>query len=208
MTASIRGKKLEPKPTNSQLIREMDKELKNMQLAARLNQMMIQQLLQNMQAMGKDLGKAYGVLNELQYKVLAMQKVGTFDADALNKQADEMRLNDFIEASDEEDKSGNFTIGETVQNDSTVIITSVAPGDNAGIFRSRIKLAESGNPTLIEGLMGKPVGTKVKCTLNEVEHEVELLGIRNPPEPVATSGYMQEVPGSFVPAVPDNGSIN
>lgn len=179
-----RGVKLAPKPTKAEHVHEIATKVENMQMAGRMTQMMVQQLMQNMQNLAKDLGKALGTLNEMQYKILAMQSVGNFDMDAMAKKAEEMRLNDFIEASDAEDKAGNFTIGEVVTDESTVIITSTAAGDNAGIFRSRIKLTDSGVPALITGLLGKPVGTKVVCKLNGADHEVELLAIRNPPPAV------------------------
>lgn len=178
------GVKLAPQPTNSQKIVELEKTVKNLEMAGRISQMMTQQLMQNLQTMSKDLGKAFGTLNELQYKLLAMQSVGNFDMVAMAAKADELRVKDFMDASDEADKTEGFTVAETVQADSTVIITSTAAGDAAGIFRSRIKLAESGVPALIEGLMEKTVGAKVKCVLNGAEHEVELLAIRNPPPAV------------------------
>ena len=176
----LRGVKQEPKLNKTEMLITMDKELKNMQMAGRVTQMMTQQLMQQLQNMSKDMGKAFGTINEMQYKILAMQSVGGFDMAAMAAKAEELRLNDFIEASDAEDKSGNFTIGEKVQDDSTVIITSTTSED-AGIFRSRIKLAECGVIPLIKGLSGQPVGTKVACTLNGAEHVVELLAIRNPP---------------------------
>lgn len=180
----MRGVKQEPKLNKTETLIRMDKELKNTQMAGRVSQMMVQQLMQNLQNMSKDLGKAFGTINELQYKVLAMQSIGNFDMNALKLKAEEMRLNDFIEASDAEDKAGNFTIGETVQDDSTVIITSTSPGEDVGIFRSRLKLAECGVPALIKGLAGQSVGAKVECKLNDVDHVVELLAIRNPPPAV------------------------
>ena len=190
-----RGVKQEPKLNKTEMIISMDKELKNLQMAGRVTQMMVQQMMQNLQNMSKDLGKAFGIVNELQYKILAMQSVGNFDMDVMAKKAEELRLNDFIEASDAEDKTGNFTIGEKVQEDSTVIITSTTNGDNAGLFRSRIKLAECGVPALIQGLTNQSVGTKVTCKLNNEEHVVELLGIRNPPpaEVVLPAGDVVQV---------------
>lgn len=176
-----RGVKLEAQPTNSQRIREIDVELKNSLMAQRVCQMMVQQLMTNLQNMGQDLGKAYGIISELQYKLLAVQSVANLDVKALNDKAAQLRLNDFIEASDAEDVKSGFTLADKVQEESTVIITSTTQGADAGLFRSRIKLAECGNPGLIAGLTGAPIGAKVKTVLNGVEHEVELLGIRNPP---------------------------
>lgn len=202
-----RGVKLEAQPTNAQRIRELDVTLKNMQVSGRISQMMIQQTMQNFRDLSQDLGKAYNIINELQYRILAMQSLGNFDIDALSKKANELRLKDFNDASDAEDLKSNFTVGDVVEKDSTVIITSVSPGVDAGIFRSRIKLADSGVPELIDGLMGKPVGTKVKCELNGVEHEVELLGIRNPPPQVAVEQTVAaEVPPNNV--IPLNETVH
>lgn len=177
---ALRGVKQEPKLNKTEAIQSMDKKLSNLEMAGRVSQMMIQQVVQNVQSMSQDLGKAFATINELQYKILAMQSVGNFDMKAMQAKAEELRLNDFIEASDAEDKQGNFSIGDKVQDNSTVIITSSTP-DDTGIFRSRIKLAECGVPALIQGLAGQPVGTKVACKLNGADHMVELLGIRNPP---------------------------
>lgn len=179
-----RGVKQEPKGTNSERVAKLEIELQNMQMAGRVTQMLVQQVVQNMQNMGQDLGKAYGIINELQYKVLAMQNLGSFDKEALAKKVEELRLNDFVEASDAEDKRDGLSLGDIVLPESTVIITStVSDNSEAGIFRSRIKLADCGVPSLIEGLTGKQVGEKVACQINGQEHTVELLGIRNPPPP-------------------------
>jgi hypothetical protein len=188
-----RGVKQEPKLNKTEMIISMDKELKNLQMAGRVSQMMVQQLLQQFQNITQDLGKAFGTINEMQYKILAMQSIGNFDMDAMAKKADELRLNDFIEASDAEDAAGSFTVGDIVQDDSTVIITSTTP-DGAGIFRSRIKLAECGSVPLIKGLTGQAVGAKVSCTLNGTEHAVELLAIRNPPPAVVVDPPADTVP--------------
>ena len=179
-----RGVKQEPKLNKTEMLIAQDKELKNLQMAGRVTQMMVQQMMQQFQNLSKDLGKAFGTINEMQYKILAMQSTGNFDMVALQAKAEELRLNDFIEASDAEDAAGNFTIGETVQDDSTVIITSTTPGQDAGIFRSRIKLAECGVPALTTGFAGAKVGAKVTCQLNGADHVVELLAIRNPPPAV------------------------
>lgn len=176
----LRGVKQDPKPSKAEQLESLDKELKNLQMAGRVTQMMVQKMMQNMQTLGQDLGKAFATINELQYKLLAMQSVGNFDMKAMQVKAEELRLNDFIEASDAEDKQGNFTIGDKVQENSTVIITSTT-SDDTGIFRSRIKLSECGVPALIQGLMDQSIGTKVTCKLNDIDHVVELLGIRNPP---------------------------
>jgi hypothetical protein len=207
-----RGAKLEPQPNNSQRIRELDTELKNVQMAGRLTQMMLQQMLTNFQNLSKDLGKAFGVVNELQYKILAMQSLYSEDEmTSISQKAEALRLKDFEEASAAEDTEGNFTFGDKVQENSTVIITSTTQ-DGAGLFRSRIKLAESGVPALIQGLMGQGVGTKVKCQLNGADHEVELLGIRNPPPTEKVEQATAEEAADFdlqaASALPTDGQVH
>jgi hypothetical protein len=157
----------------------MDAEVQNLAMASRITQMMTQQLMQNMKGMHDDISRALGIINELQYKILAIQKASGLDLNKLNDLANEQRLKDFNEASDKEDIAAKFTVGTVVDESSTVILTSETL-TGAGIFRSRIKLAECGVPDLIKAFMGREVGVKAIVKLNEVDHEVELLGIRQP----------------------------
>jgi hypothetical protein len=131
-----------------------------------------------------------GLISELQYKVLAIQSVGAFEVEKLSAQANELRLKDFNEASDNADKADGFTIGTEVNADSTVILTSTTDGTDQGIFRSRIKLSDCGVKDLIDAFMGREVGAKAVVMLNNVEHVVELLGIRQP-APVAVQTEQQ-----------------
>lgn len=167
-------------------LRSLEAEIKNMQMSLRISQMMTQQLLQNGQNMSQDLGRALGLINELQYKILAVQKTANLDNAELARIADELRLKDFNEASDKEDAEEGFTVGTTVDKDSTVILTSTTDELDKGIFRSRIKLAECGVKDLIDAFMGREVGAKAIVKLNGVDHTVELLAVRQPPkaEPV------------------------
>jgi hypothetical protein len=168
-------------------LREIEAELKNMQMALRINQMMVQQLLQNSRTIGEDLGRALNLINELQYKNLAMQQMGSFDLTALQQAVDSLRLKDFNDASDKEDKDGNFTEGDLVTEDSTVIITSTTDDPNdAGIFRSRVRVSEAGNPDFVKAFMGRPVGAKAVLKLNGKDHTIELLAVRQPPKQEAS----------------------
>lgn len=163
--------------------RKTDAELQNIQMASRISQMMIQQLMENLKSMSQDLGSAINQIYELQYKYTALQKHLNLDVEALNEIANAQRLVDFDEASAKADTQENLELAESVDTDSTVVITSVAADDknnDRGIFRSRIKLSDSGVPELINELTGKKVGDKVQVKLNNIQHEVELLSIRSP----------------------------
>lgn len=177
----MNGFKQQPSVSRKEKLRQLEAEVKNMQMATRISQMMTQQLIQNNQNLSQDLGRALGLINELQYKILAVQEVSGLDVSKLSDVANALRLKDFNEASDKEDAELGFTQGTTVDENSTVILTSTTDVPDMGIFRSKLKLADCGNPELIQALMGKEVGAKVKVKLNGVEHEIELLGIRQPP---------------------------
>lgn len=177
------GLRQRPQPSTKDKFRELDVELKNTQMASRFTQMMVQQMIQNSKSMGEDIGRLFQLCNELQYKFLALQEVTGASVDQLAEVAARLRLKDFEEASSKEDQVKGFTVIDAVEDDSTVILTSTTKETpDQGIFRSRVRLSETGSPELIQGLTGKGVGTKVVAKLNGVEHEVELLGIRKPPE--------------------------
>ena len=189
----MKGFRSPAESSKKEQLRELKTELANVQMAGRISQMMTQQIMQNNKTMAEDLGRALGLINELQYKLLAVQEVANIDTAALTGVAETLRVNDFNEASDGEDTKEGFTLATAVSPDSTVILTSEAT-DGKGIFRSRIKLADCGVPTLITELAGKSVGDKVTVALNGVDHVIELLGIRNPKS--------EDRPVDVVPTVP------
>ena len=179
----MKGFRTPPQNTKKEQMRSLETQVENMQMAARVSQMLLQQMMQNMKSMGEDLGSAMNQLYELQYKYTALQKHFNVDSEVLNKIANEYRLKDFEETATKQDGVDKLTAADTVGTDSTVVITSTATdadGNDRGIFRSRLKLSESGVPDLITGLNGKKVGDKLNVKLNGVDHEVELLSIRNP----------------------------
>lgn len=175
-----KGFRQAPQLSAKDKFREVNAQLTNVQMASRIQQMMTQKLLENGKAMGEDIGRLFQLVNETQYKVLALQELLNVDSDALTKLVEAKRLKDFDEASAKEDEKEGLLVADVVEEDSTVYLTSTTANPDAGIFRSRLKLAESGVPDLIKGLMGKGVGEKVKVQLNGAEHEVELLAIRKP----------------------------
>lgn len=177
----MNGFRQKPQASKKVKINNMETELKNSQTAARITQMMIQQLVNNGRAMSEDVGKLFQLFNELQYKFIALQQLSGVETSKVQELTTELRLKDFVEASDKEDAEKGFTVSDTVTEDSTVILTSttsVVP--DVGIFRSRIKLLDTQSAELIKGLVGQKVGTKVEAKLNGVDHVVELLGVRQP----------------------------
>jgi hypothetical protein len=174
------GFRQQPASSKKEVIRNMQTEMKNMQMAMRINQMMTQQIIQQFQNIGSDIDNVMRVSNDLQYRTLAMLELLGVDTDKLEEVADKLKLKDYNAASDKEDAAKGYTVGDVVGENSVVIITSEAEG-NAGIFRSKFKLSESGVPAMQQALLGKKVGDKVKVNLNNLDHEVELLAIREEP---------------------------
>ena len=172
-----------PQGSKKDRLASLETELKNMSTAARISQMMIQQLLSNMKGMGDDLGSALSQLTELQYKYAAVQKHLNLDTATLDKLANEQRLKDFEIGSAQADVKENLEVADVVGAESTITITSSSVNDqgvDGGIFRSRLKLAECGVPDMITALTGKTVGSKTDVKLNGNNHVVEILAIRNP----------------------------
>lgn len=189
-----KGFRQKPQGGRKERLNELEAKIANMEMASRISQMMIQQLMGNLRNMQQDLGRALGLLNETQYKILAIQEVSGLDLTKMNEIANTKRLVDFNEASDKEDLDGQFTVGSvgaTVQADSTIILTSTTKETDQGIFRSRLKLADCGVPELINAFMGAEVGAKTTVALNGVEHQIELLGIRTPPPQAAEPEQIQ-----------------
>lgn len=184
------GFRVPPAPTKNEKMRQIETELANLQMAGQISQMMTKQLMQNLKGMSEDLGSALNQLYELQYKYNAVAELLKLDPVVLNELSNKQRLVDFNAASAKEDVKENLVSADEVGIDSTVYITSLAvdeKGNDRGIFRSRLKLSESGVPDMIASLQGKKVGDKVVSKLNGQEHTIELLAIRNPaPQPAAS----------------------
>jgi hypothetical protein len=183
----MKGFKTQPQGGRKERLKQLDVKLTNVEMSSRISQMLVQQLMQSSKFIQEDLGRALGLLNEMQYKILAIQEATGLDVTQLNEIANTKRLKDFNEASDKEDTTQGFTVGDKVEAGSTVILTSKTEETDRGIFRSRIELAKCGVPDLINAFMGQEVGAKAIVKLNGMDHEVELLGVRNPPPPAAST---------------------
>lgn len=173
------GFRSKPQPNKNDLLQQLTTEVENTSMAVRVSQMLIKQLLTNGQSMQSDLNQMVSQITELQYKFLAVQKALNLDSSKLEELANEERLKDFEEAASKADIQDQLEVAETADADSVVTITSTTIGpQDKGIFRSRIKLSETGVPELINELTGKRIGDKVTVKLNDIEHNIELLDIK------------------------------
>ena len=175
-------------------MRELATMVQNLQMAVRVMQMGMQQMGQSFQRMDADIGNSMGVLNDIQYRTLAMVESGKFDKSELDKAAETLKLEDYTKASDKEDKDKKYTTADVVAEDSVVILTSKCKEDETkSVFRTKFKLDESGNPEAQEKLKGLKVGEKVELKIGGLTHVVEVLGIRTVPAPVEQPKAAQPV---------------
>ena len=158
----------------------LEKHVANLEMALRVSQTLMQQLLQQFVPMRNDLQSNVGIVNDFQYRVLALQEILKVDTQALAAISDSLKLKDWQASSDAADAREGMSATDTVADKTnTVIIASVTPDEteDKGIFRSRAKLEEL-NPEFQAALLGKTVGDTAELQLNGMRHVVSLLGVR------------------------------
>lgn len=172
--------------TKVERFEHLTKQVEALSMATRLNQMMVQGINRRLDELQRDVRSATSMLNDFQYRLLAIQQLSNLDAAQLQGVSDTLKLVDFERELARKDLEENVAIVDTVESDDDiVVITSTTPeaGSDQGILRSRIRISEMNQVDLMAKLQGKKVGDKVETTLNEVKHVVEVLGIRRAPKP-------------------------
>jgi len=178
----MKGMKQSKGPTTKEKIRELEETLKNTQMAMQMSQMMTKHLTDQFQAFQKDLGSTMGMLNDFQYRTLAMLELGDFKKEDIDSKAEEFKLKDFNDASNKEDSTKGFINddGGIVNEDSIVILSSKTPDlkEDQGIFRSKFPMSECLTPELREGLLGSKIGDTIDSDLSGIKHVITVLGLR------------------------------
>lgn len=163
-------------------IEELENVVRQLQTAVQVSQAVIKRIYDSSIKHDAEINNTMGVLNDLQYRTLAMIKCGNFDKTALDVAADELKLNDFNKASDAEDSIKGFVDGTVTTEKSIVIITSTTnSADDNGIFRSKFAIADAAIPSLKETLIGKKVGDKVEMFFNGTSHIITILAVKELP---------------------------
>lgn len=181
----MKGMKQAKQPTTKDRIKELEVAAQNMQMALQMSQMMIKHLTDQFTVVQADLGSTMGMVNDFQYRTLAMLDIGAFSNDAIEAKAEELKLKDFSSASDKEDLAKGYTNddGGVIEEESIVLITSNTPSleEDQGIFRSKFPMTECLTPELRESLLGAKVGDVVKGDVQGVIHDITILGLRKAP---------------------------
>jgi len=169
---------------NKEGIEALKRQVENLNMAIKINQMLMKQVMENLVPMQGDLKSMTGMFNDFQYRFLATQKLLSVKPEEMAKIADALKLEDWERASLKDDQDQGFVAADTVESATdVVIITSKTPAEteDKGIFRSKTVLAETVNQTLIDGFLNKRVGEVAEVELNGVKHVVTLLGVRRKP---------------------------
>lgn len=178
------GFKQEKAPKTKDKFNEVEANLQNLQMAGQLSQMMIKHLSQELTAAKKDLASAMGMLNDFQYRTLAMLELSNLNKDDLEAKAEELKLKDFSAASDKEDVELGNTNNDSgiIDENSIVIITSNTPDEeeDKGIFRSKFPMKECQTETLREKFLGNKVGNTFEEVIGGVKHVITILALRQP----------------------------
>lgn len=169
-----------------------EQKVKNLEMGARVSQMLIQQIGNSVSPMSRDVAELAGRQRELQYRLLAVQDLLGLKTDEINTRAEQLQVKDFQEASDKEDVEKNYTVSEAITDDSVVLLTSKTADGTGGILRSKLVMKEIGFPQLRQDLLGKVAGDTVNADINGAVHTITVLGVRAvpaaAPEPEVSAG--------------------
>lgn len=171
--------------STSERLEALEKEATNLSMAIRVNQALMKQLMEQLRPMQDDLTRFYGALNDTQYKLNAIVSTLNIDKNAMAREADKFKLEDWQSASDRDDTARGLEAASVVSSpDDIVIITSTTPDEteDRGIFRSKTALGEISNKDIVDGFLGKSVGHIVETSINGSRHVVELIGVRTAPK--------------------------
>lgn len=178
----MKGAKLSKQDSIKTKVKELEVALQNTQMALQVSQMMIKHLTDQFRATQNDLSSTMGMLNDFQYRTLAMLEIGNFDKDAIEQKAEQIKLTDFNKASDKDDELKGYIADEAgvINEDSVVTITSHTPdlAEDQGIFRSKFHMSECLSPAVREKLLGLKLNDTVSVDLNGASHSITVISIK------------------------------
>ena len=168
------------KPNQLERITALEKNAETLSMGVRVSQMLVQQMMQRVSQLEERLAFVVSSNNDLQYRLLALQKTTNVDINLLQAEADRIKLEEWNKASEEDTKQRNLTpVQEVLDENTVVVISSTTPSlpEDKGIFRSKVSVAEIGSNEATEKFKGKKPGDKFELTLAGNTHLVELLEV-------------------------------
>lgn len=173
------------KPNQLERIAALEKNAETISMGVRVSQMLVKQITEQFQQLQQQLYIKTSAVNDLQYRLLALQAVTGVDIDKVQAEADRLKIEEWNKASDEDSiAKGLVAIDSVLDEQSIVIFMSSTPDlpEDRGIFRSKVRLIELGSKEAIDAFRGKKVGDEFEVVLAEQKHLVTLLAIYSEPE--------------------------
>lgn len=178
----MKGMKLNKQTSPKDRIKELEVALQNTQMALQVSQMMIKHITDQFKAVQNDVTNTMGMLNDFQYRTLAMLEVGKFDRDDIERKAEVLKLIDFDKASAKEDSQRGYVEDEAgvVTENSIITITSHTPdlAEDQGIFRSKFPMAECLTPALRQKLIGLKLNETTEVDISGAKHSLTIVSIK------------------------------
>jgi uncharacterized coiled-coil protein SlyX len=178
----MKGMKLNKQASSKDRIKELEVALQNTQMALQVSQMMIKHITDQFKAVQNDVTNTMGMLNDFQYRTLAMLEVGNFDRQDIEQKAEALKLVDFDNASAKEDAQKGYIQDDAgvVGEGSVITITSHTPdlAEDQGIFRSKFPMSECLSPSLREKILGLKLNDTVEVDIGGIKHNITVLSIK------------------------------
>lgn len=172
-------KEVKEKKTVNSRLEELEQSITALQFSVELSQNLLKRMLQTISRLDQDNVNTINVMNDIQYRTLAMLETSAFNKDEVDAIADSIKLRDFNDASDKEDLVKGLNVIDCVTETSCVIFTSTTDSETTpGVFRSKLFVSEIFDQELRNKFVGKKVNDTVVHNINEVEHTITILGIR------------------------------
>ena len=178
------------KPSQLDRLEALEKNAETLSMGVRVSQMLVKQVMDRMQQTQEMLHVKSSALSDLQYRLLALQKVTGVDLALVQKEADRLKLEEWTRASDEDSASRGLVKSDAVKSkESIVVFTSTTPDqpEDRGVFRSKIRVLELGSLPAMEAFEGKKPGDVFDITLSDQKHQVTLLEVYEEPKQEAVS---------------------
>lgn len=173
------------KPNQLERIAALEKNAETLSMGVRVSQMLIKQITEQFQHVQQQLYIKTSAVNDLQYRLLALQAVTGVDLNKVQSEADRLKIEEWNKASNEDSLAkGLVAVSEVLDEESIVVFTSSTPElpEDRGVFRSKVRLIELGSKEATTTFKGKKVNDQFEVVLADQKHLVTLLEVYSAPE--------------------------
>ncbi len=159
-------------------VEALEKQLENMAMVQQIVNSALKKVMTDSAKQDEELRTALSMLNEMQYRTLAIINVADLDRCALDREANAMRALDFEDMSNADDKDNGFVDTDVIAEDSVVTITTTAKDPKESIFRSKFLIEGIKDVELKTKLIGAKVNDSFEAKIDGVDHTITILAVK------------------------------